>query len=144
MDDQLVAAVRQRAGYACEYCLLAEAYHPGPFEIDHVIPKQHGGSNTAGNLAYACLHCNRHKGPNLSGIDRTASRSKLVRLFNPHRHKWSRHFRWDGPLLIGRTPIGRVTIGALAMNDPLRVALREERMEEGLFPPDTVIEEHGN
>ena len=86
------------------------------------------------NLAYACLRCNRHKGPNLAGIDRLTLRTKLVRLFNPRRHSWSYHFRWDGPLIVGRTPIGRVTVDLLAMNGPERVALREELIDEGVFP----------
>jgi hypothetical protein len=80
------------------------------------------------------LRCNRHKGPNLAGIDRVTSRSKLVRLFNPRRHKWDRHFRWEGPYLVGRTPIGRVTVAVLAMNDSLRVGVREQLIEEGLLP----------
>jgi hypothetical protein len=71
----------------------------------------------------------------LSGIDRATSRTKLVRLFNPRRHKWDRHFGWEGPLLVGKTPIGRVTVQVLAMNDPVRVALRQELIDEGLFPP---------
>jgi hypothetical protein len=133
MDESLIEAVLHRAGHACEYCLLPQSLHPGPYEVEHVIPKQHGGRTVLSNLAYACLHCNRHKGPNLSGIDYATSRTQLVRLFNPRRHKWSRHFRWDGPLLIGRTPIGRVTVHVLAMNDPIRVALRQELTEEGLF-----------
>jgi hypothetical protein len=135
MDEQLAVAVRQRAGRACEYCRLPDAYHPGPFEVEHIIAQQHGGPSALGNLAYACLHCNRHKGSNLAGIDRLTSRTRLVRLFNPRRHKWRRHFRWDGPYLVGRTPIGRVTVVVLAMNDPVRVALREELIEEGVFPP---------
>jgi len=32
------------------------------------------------NLAFACYHCNLHKGPNLSGIDQESG--ALVRLFN--------------------------------------------------------------
>jgi hypothetical protein len=135
MDESLIAAVRSRAGAACEYCRLPEALHPGPFEVEHVISKQHGGPTALGNLAYSCLHCNRHKGPNLSGIDRLTSRTKLVHLFNPRQHKWERHFRWEGPLLVGRSPIGRVTVHVLAMNDPVRVALRQELIDEGLFPP---------
>ncbi len=134
MDESLIEAVLRRAGYACEYCLLPQSRHPGPYEIEHVIPKQHGGRTVLSNLAYSCLHCNRHKGPNLSGIDRVTSRTKLVRLFNPRRHKWERHFCWDGPLLVGRTSIGRVTVQVLAMNDPIRVALRQELIDEGLFP----------
>jgi hypothetical protein len=82
-----------------------------------------------------CFSCNRHKGPNLAGIDRTTSRTKLVRLFNPRRQKWERHFRWEGPYLVGRTPVGRVTVDVLAMNDPVRVAVRQELVDEGLWPP---------
>jgi hypothetical protein len=135
MDEAMIEAVRSRAGFACEYCRVPAALHPGPFEIEQAIPTQHGGSTSLGNLAYACLHCNRHKGPNLSGIDRATSRTKLVRLFNPRRHKWERHFRWEGPLLVGRTPIGRVTVSVLAMNDPVRLALRQQLLDEGVFPP---------
>jgi len=58
-----------------------------------------------------------------------------VPLFNPRRQKWATHFRWDGPVLIGRTAIGRVTVTLLRINDPLRVELREELIEEGVFPP---------
>jgi hypothetical protein len=135
MDEELIEAVRSRAGYACEYCRLPEALHPGPFEVEHIIARQHGGPTVLSNLAYSCLHCNRHKGPNLAGIDVATSRTKLVRLFNPRQHKWERHFRWDGPRLIGRTPIGRVTVHVLAMNDPVRVALRQELIDEGEFLP---------
>lgn len=135
MDEETVEAVRDRANATCEYCRLPEAHHPGPFEVEHVIPVQHGGTDALGNLAYACLRCNRHKGPNISGIDRRTSRTRLVRLFNPRRHSWAYHFRWDGPRVVGRTPIGRVTAHVLAMNDPVRVALREELIEEGVFPP---------
>ncbi len=132
MDD---AGVRARANGACEYCRLPDEYHPGPFEVEHVLPVQHGGTDAPGNLAYACLRCNRHKGPNIAGVDRQTSRTRLVRLFNPRRHRWNYHFRWDGPRVVGRTPIGRVTVRLLAMNDPVRVALREELIEEGVFPP---------
>jgi hypothetical protein len=134
MDETLVEAVRERAGGVCEYCHLPEAIHPGPYEVEHVIPRQHGGPTALGNLAYACLHCNRHKGPNLAGIDRVTSRTKLIHLFHPRRHKWGHHFRWEGPRLVGRTAIGRVTVELLAMNDPLRVDLRRSLIAEGVFP----------
>jgi hypothetical protein len=103
------------------------------FEVEHVIPKQHGGSDALGNLALACLHCNRYKGPNLAGIDRATSRTKLVRLFHPRRHLWSYHFAWDGPRIVGRTPIGRVTIDVLNMNAPLMLELRSALMDEGIL-----------
>jgi hypothetical protein len=33
MDDPLIQAGLRRAGYACEYCLLPQSLHPGPFEV---------------------------------------------------------------------------------------------------------------
>ncbi|MBV8126112.1 MAG: hypothetical protein JO114_00445 [Planctomycetaceae bacterium] len=61
---------------------------------------------------------------------------RLRPLFNPRRHKWSRHFRREGAYLVGRTPIGRVTVELLRINDPFRVEFREELMAEELFPPE--------
>lgn len=135
MTDAVRQAVRTRASGCCEYCLLPEASVLVPFEVEHIVATQHGGSDAPGNLAYACLHCNRHKGPNSAGIDPVTSRTKLVRLFNPRRHRWSFHLIWDGPTILGRTAIGRVTASVLAMNSNLIVALREELIAEGVFPP---------
>jgi len=127
-------AVRARAFECCEYRQLPETLVSLPFEVEHVVALQHGGSDALGNLAWACLHCNRHKGPNLAGIDRVTSRTKLVRLFHPRRHNWGFHFEWDGATLVGRTPIGRVTAAVLNMNAALMVALRQELIDEGVFP----------
>ena len=135
MDEILAEQVRRRAGYMCEYCRLPESLYAGPFEIEHIFAKQHGGPTSLTNLANACLRCNKKKGPNLSGIDRRTSPTKLVRIFNPRRHRWSAHFRWVGAVMVGRTAIGRVTVQLLAMNDPLRVALRQALMDEGWVPP---------
>ena len=103
-----------------------------PFPIDHVIARQHGGLTTLGNLALSCLHDNSHKGPNIAGVDPLTG--KLTKLFNPRRHKWERHFRWDGPYLVGRTDIGRTTVAVLAMNDADVVRVRRSLIEEGLLP----------
>lgn len=131
MDQSIQEQVRERAAAQCEYCRLPEAHVLTPFQVEHVIAKQHRGKDTFGNLAYACLRCNLHKGPNLAGIDPRTKR--LTRLFNPRRHSWSKHFRWDGAVLIGRTAIGRTTVEVLAINDPIRVALRREMIDQGLF-----------
>jgi hypothetical protein len=134
MDESLAPWVRQRAGHVCEYCQMPQAYYPTiPFPFDHIIARQHGGQTTFGNLALSCLHDNSHKGPNIAGFDPLTR--KLTKLFNPRRHKWQRHFRWDGPYLIGRTAVGRTTIVVLAMNDPDVVRVRRSLIEEGLFPP---------
>jgi 5-methylcytosine-specific restriction endonuclease McrA len=61
--------VRIRARGLCEYCQLPQATYRLPFQIDHIIARQHGGKTRLGNLALACPRCNRNKGPNLVGID---------------------------------------------------------------------------
>lgn len=134
MEELLARQVRERAGHACEYCRMPQVYYPTvPFPIDHVIARQHGGPTGAANLALACLHCNSHKGPNIAGID--PQTRKLTKLFNPRRHKWARHFRWNGPFLVGRTAVGRATVAVLAMNAPAAVEVRAALIKEGAFPP---------
>ncbi len=132
MDDALESLVRTRSRSCCEYCRLPEGCTSMPFEIDHIIAQQHGGKAIAGNLAFACFACNHHKGPNLGGIDPRSR--KRVWLFNPRRQKWAKHFAWNGPVLVGRTAVGRATIAALAINLPHRVAQRAALMEEGRMP----------
>jgi hypothetical protein len=134
MDESLAQEVRQRAGGLCEYCRMPQMFYPTvTFPIDHIIAKQHRGATRLSNLALSCIHCNSYKGTNLAGIDpRTRT---LTRLFNPRRQKWDRHFRWNGPYLVGKTAVGRTTVEVLAMNHPDVIEVREELIEEGLFPP---------
>jgi hypothetical protein len=75
-----------------------------PFQIDHIIAKQYGGETVFDNLALACIHCNRFKGPNIAGLD--SNSGQIVRLFHPRRDKWQQHFFWDGPELKALTDIG--------------------------------------
>ena len=131
MDELLIDLVWSRAGGACEYCLMPKAFYPAPFPIDHIIARQHDGPTVSRNLALSCLHCNSHKGPNIAGRDKITK--QLTPLFNPRRHRWTRHFKWDGPYILGRTPIGRVTVGVLNMNSDFLVRLREELMKDGLL-----------
>jgi hypothetical protein len=133
MEAVLIRLVWQRAEDRCEYCQVPQEYDEAPFEIDHIIAKKHGGPTAAENLALSCLHDNSRKGSNIAGLDPRTH--KLTPLFNPRRHKWARHFRWDGPVLLGRTAVGRVTIDVLNMNDPLRVELHEGLIQEGVLPP---------
>ncbi len=135
MDEATRQRVILRAGNVCEYCLLPQSAYPVPFEIDHIIAKQHQGKTILSNLALACLHDNGHKGPNIASLDPASRSQRLVRLFNPRKHKWNYHLRYDGPVLVGKTAIGRATVVVLVMNDPVMVALRQELIEQGLFPP---------
>jgi hypothetical protein len=133
MDAALRALVRERAGRRCEYCRLHEddadflAFH-----VEHIVARQHGGTDDLETLCYACSECNWAKGPNLSGM----LGGKLYPLFNPRKQKWARHFYWDHTILVGATKTGMVTVHVLNINHPSRVMLREHLLFEGRFPPD--------
>jgi 5-methylcytosine-specific restriction endonuclease McrA len=87
-----------RAGNRCEYCKLLQEDDPWVrFQVEHVLPRQHGGGNDQDNLALACLNCNAHKGPNLAGID--PETGQMERLFNPRKDSWPDHFEVVGPRL---------------------------------------------
>jgi hypothetical protein len=133
MDRALEELVWGRAGGRCEYCRIPQAYDRLPFEIDHIIARKHRGPTRASNLCLACFACNNHKGSNIAGVD--PDTHKVVALFHPRRHKWERHFRWDGPFLVGRTPIGRVTVAVLEINLEHRLDFRQSLIDEGIFPP---------
>lgn len=125
IDRALRALVRERAANRCEYCgLLQEALPLITFHVEHVIPRQHGGSDDPRNLALACHHCNLHKGPNLSGIDPDSE--EIVPLYHPRREKWEEHFSWRGATVVGLTKVARATIRVLLMNSPARIELRTE------------------
>jgi hypothetical protein len=133
MSPELIELVWRRAGGRCEYCQVHHEQDDLHFEIDHVIARKHRGPTRASNLCLACFACNNHKGTNLSGID--PKTKKIVPLFNPRRHSWRRHFRWDGPILTGRTAVGRATVLVLEINLDYRVEFRMGLIDEGIFPP---------
>lgn len=98
MDAALRDFIWERADGRCEYCQL----HRNDadflsFHIEHIIAKQHGGTDVADNLCLACSECNWAKGPNLAGL----VGGKLFPLFHPRRQRWSRHFRWNQAVLVG-------------------------------------------
>ena len=127
MDEALRHVVRERAGHRCEYCQLPQAYAPVVrFHIEHIRARQHGGDDDPANLALACPHCNRFKGPNLTSVD--PETATVVPLFHPRLDAWDAHFAVDDIVIVGRTPIGRATVRLLRMNtddrQKVRAALR--------------------
>jgi hypothetical protein len=118
-----------RADQSCEYCRMPKAFYRTPFHMDHIIARKHGGSSAKNNLAYACFHCNTHKGPNIAGID--PSTGRLARLFHPRADRWGQHFAWRGALIEGLTATGRATVQVLALNQFSLVAVRQSLQEEG-------------
>ncbi len=112
---------------------MPAALYRARYHVDHIIAKQHGGSvSDPENLAWACLHCNSHKGPTIAGIDPESGH--LSRLFHPRVDRWEEHFSWRGPWLTALTPVGATTIRVLAINDPRFVETREALIAEGVFP----------
>ncbi len=132
MDAELEQLVWQRAEGRCEYCQFPADITLLPMQIDHIIAEKHGGATAADNLALSCERCNSHKGPNIAGY----LQGRHVPLFNPRKDRWSDHFEWDGPSLVGKTDIGKATIDVLAINLAYRVTLRAALMDEGILRPD--------
>ena len=130
MDAALRTLVRNRAGNRCEYCGLHQDDEPlHRFHIEHIIPRQHGGSDEPENLALACYHCNVHKGTNQSAID--PKTGEVVRLFNPRQDRREVHFTWLGITAVGLTPTSRATVRLFKMNSLDRLELRAELRQRG-------------
>jgi hypothetical protein len=131
MNGQLRDEVRSRARNRCEYCCLPQWLDPLMFEIEHVLARKHHGETTLENLALACFACNSYKGPNIAGRDPDSV--QIVRLFHPRTDKWTDHFQWQGPVLVGKTPVGRATVDVLRINLAPRISQRSELMAAGDF-----------
>ena len=117
------ALVRERAGNHCEYCRIHQEDSPlAALHIEHIRPLKHGGSDDESNLCLACIDCNLHKGPNLTGIDPLTD--AITPLFHPRQQRWDEHFRWDDLYIICQTDVGRTTIRVLCMNSAEQLELR--------------------
>src|SRR5262249_22459274 len=104
------------------------------FHLEHVRPTSAGGSDALGNRALSCPACNLAKGDQTEGAD--PETGVIVRLFDPRSDDWHGHFRWGDPreILVGLTPIGRATVVALDMNNPLRLTARRLWFATGWLP----------
>jgi hypothetical protein len=136
MPTDIPASLRRlvfdRARGRCEYCLLPQAAAVYQHEPDHIVPRQHDGETTAGNLALSCTRCNRYKGPNVGSFD--PETGQLVPFYNPRTQTWADHFRLDGPIIQPLTPEGRVTVKILRLNDVVRIEERTLLIEIELYP----------
>jgi len=137
IPEEVKTRVRQEAGNRCGYCRSHQDYVLCFLEIDHIVPKAAGGADREDNLWLACRMCNHYKGTQTRALDPLSGR--LVRLFNPRRQRWPRHFRWsaDGLHIIGRTACGRATVLALRLNNPVAVMVRRKWTEAGWHPPES-------
>ena len=141
IGDAARRALRERAGYLCEYCHSPERLSANRFTVEHVIPKSLGGSDELDNLALACRRCNERRYNFLAGFD--PETQQVAPLFNPRHQKWGEHFIWreQGVVIEGITPTGRATCARLDLNDlryPENDSIRETRrfwIQTGLHPP---------
>lgn len=65
----------------CNYCRTAITQSPASFDVDHIVPVQHGGPTCRANLQELCVSCHRAKSAleRRTGASTYASESILVR-----------------------------------------------------------------
>jgi len=131
--NPLYPEVSHRAAHRCEYCHAPEVIFNFPFEVEHVIPICHNGSDELSNLALACRSCNIHKASHLTGLEELSQ--KEIGLFNPRNDHWEDHFRIDkeSGAILSETDIGRATVARLKMNREPQLTARLQWMRLGLF-----------
>lgn len=134
ISEEVRSRVRSQAKNRCGYCCSQQQYVLGILEIDHIIPKAMGGTDKEENLWLSCRMCNAFKGVRTHSRDPISDRK--VKLFNPRKQKWSRHFAWinNGTHIMGLTACGRATVVALQLNNPYAVAVRQAWVSVGWHP----------
>jgi hypothetical protein len=132
--NPLYAFIAGRAGHRCEYCRAPEVVSGAVFQVEHVVPRTAGGSNSPSNLALACPSCNGFKSDRQTARDELSGQT--VPLFNPRADRWDEHFRIDVDRLeiVGVTPVGRATVAALDINNPQQQAARAIWIRHQLYP----------
>ena len=133
ISEQIRARIRAQAKDRCGYCQSQQQYVLGILEVEHIVPQAQGGTDDEENLWLACRFCNLYKSTQTHAHDPLTGRR--VRLFNPRKQSWARHFRWEGPYVVGQTACGRATVLALNINNVIAVMVRRNWMEAGWHPP---------
>jgi 5-methylcytosine-specific restriction endonuclease McrA len=105
------------------------------FSVEHIVPRDRGGTDSPGNLALSCQGCNNHKFTKVEGGD--PATGDIVPLFHPRQQRWQEHFQWseDFTHIVGTTRTGRATVEALHLNRPGLVNLRRMLRAAGEHPP---------
>lgn len=75
------ANVMSRDGFTCQYC--GDRPPRSQLNLDHVVPRAHGGRSSWENVVASCLDCNRRKG------GRTPEQAGLRLLRAPARPRWT-------------------------------------------------------
>ncbi len=106
------ANVFARDDHTCQYC--GEQFSRGDLNLDHVVPRSHGGRSTWENVVTSCVECNRRKG------GRTPEQAGFRLSRKPARPRWTplaslplashRHDEWRPFLRVVDRPEGRRTM----------------------------------
>lgn len=126
------AIVAKRAGFRCEYCRVHQNDMVFTFQADHIVSRKHGGLTVIENLANACSVCNQNKSSDLGTY--LPGSNRLVRLFNPRKDVWRKHFKAVNGEIIPLTKIGTATVKVLDLNDADRINLRRLLTIQGRYP----------
>ena len=138
MAIYLPTALRQRLieadDHRCAYCQTAQSHSGNPMVVDHIWPRSKGGDTSFENLCFSCYRCNLFKGSRVKAVDPLSG--EIIPLFHPRTDRWDDHFRWDDASLhlLGRTPVGRATIAALHINNPIIIDARRNWVRLGWRP----------
>lgn len=132
VPNKLRTAVAKRAGYRCEYCHVHQNDMVFTFQADHIISRKHGGMTVLENLAYACSVCNQNKSSDVGTY--LPGSNRLIRLFNPRRDVWKKHFNVVNGAIVPLSKIGEATVKVLDLNDADRIELRKLFTKQGSYP----------
>jgi 5-methylcytosine-specific restriction endonuclease McrA len=126
--------IERRAGNRCEYCRAPQPASGVRYHLEHIVPRALGGSDDLENLALACPTCNYYKASDIEGFDKETLTD--ARIFNPRIDDWSEHFDFhrDSLELTGKTPIARVTIEQLRLNQHMHIEARAHWVQLDLYP----------
>lgn len=72
--------VFERDKNICQYC--GHKFDRKDLNIDHVVPRQHGGLTTWTNVVCSCIECNRHK------ANRTPEQAHMHLIRKPKKPRW--------------------------------------------------------
>lgn len=73
-------SVYERDDYRCQYC--GKVFSAPKLNLDHVIPRHHGGKTTWENVVASCIHCNTRK------ADRLPHEAGMRLIRKPERPRW--------------------------------------------------------
>jgi hypothetical protein len=141
MSSDITPEVRQivatRAGFVCEYCLIAGEDSYFRHQVEHIVSRKHGGLSELENLALACVVCNRHKGSDIASL--IPQTDRLIRFYNPRTDRWREHFRLNGVVIEPLTEIGEATARILQMNHADQILERQILSVHGRYPSEAAL-----